>query len=93
MFYCNNDDNGYYIPADTLRIELKAGGLSKAQENYIINSMQPNGENLVCFCLIFKSVLTTKNLQYRIIKFLYTMLLLLASHCLSQSMTTSIPWV
>ena len=49
MFYCNNDDNGYYIPADTLRIELKAGGLSKAQENYIINSMQPNGENLVCY--------------------------------------------
>ncbi|EDV25808.1 uncharacterized protein TRIADDRAFT_55277 [Trichoplax adhaerens] len=49
MFYCNNDDNGYYIPADTLRIELKAGGLSKAQENYIINSMLPNEENLISF--------------------------------------------
>ncbi|XP_063953968.1 glutamic acid-rich protein-like [Lytechinus pictus] len=51
MFYCNvsseRDDN--YVTVETLRIELKAGGLNRFQEDYIISKMNPSEYNTVSF--------------------------------------------
>lgn len=44
MFYCNTqgDRNSNYIRADSLRIELMAGGLDWEQQNYVMDKMNPN---------------------------------------------------
>ncbi|XP_070572862.1 trichohyalin-like [Ptychodera flava] len=44
MFYCNvnSDRSPNFITAESLRIELIAGGLNRAQEEYIMSKMKPN---------------------------------------------------
>ena len=44
MFYCNvrGDRDPNYIKADSLRIELIAGGLNWQQQDYVMDKMQPN---------------------------------------------------
>lgn len=50
MFYCNveSDRNVNFIKADSLRIELIAGGLNWKQQEYIMVRLQPNSFNEVC---------------------------------------------
>ena len=55
MFYCNNpgDRNPNYIKADSLRIELMAGGLNWDQQEYVMDQMQPSA---------YREVSTTDNI-------------------------------
>lgn len=54
MFYCNigSDTDTNYIKADSLRIELIAGGLNWKQQEFIMERLQPN---------IFMEVSTNQN--------------------------------
>lgn len=49
MFYCNvsSDRDANFIKADSLRIELIAGGLNWKQQEYIMDRLQPNHFNEV----------------------------------------------
>ncbi|XP_078594974.1 uncharacterized protein LOC144872557 isoform X2 [Branchiostoma floridae x Branchiostoma japonicum] len=51
MFYCNvnSDRSANYIKADSLRIELIAGGLNRYQEEYIMSRIQINEYREVSF--------------------------------------------
>ncbi|XP_046563193.1 uncharacterized protein LOC124272090 isoform X4 [Haliotis rubra] len=51
MFYCNvnSDRNSNFIKADSLRIELIAGGLNWKQQQYIMERLQPNYFNEISF--------------------------------------------
>ncbi|XP_078487694.1 uncharacterized protein LOC100179464 [Ciona intestinalis] len=51
MFYWNtsSDRSSNYIKVTSLRIELIAGGLSRAQEDYVINRIEPNPYREVSF--------------------------------------------
>nr|XP_026696037.1 trichohyalin isoform X2 [Ciona intestinalis] len=51
MFYWNtsSDRSSNYIKVTSLRIELIAGGLSRAQEDYVINKIEPNPYREVSF--------------------------------------------
>ena len=44
MFYCNaeSDRDANFIKAESLRIELIAGGLNWKQQDYIMERLQPN---------------------------------------------------
>ncbi len=44
MFYCNQegDRDPNYIKAESLKIELIAGGLSWPQQDYVMEKMKPN---------------------------------------------------
>ena len=44
MFYCNaeSDRDANFIKAESLRIELIAGGLNWKQQEYIMDRLQPN---------------------------------------------------
>lgn len=53
MFYCNVEssrDNNF-IKADSLRIELIAGGLNWKQQEFIMDRLQPNSFFEVCLQL------------------------------------------
>lgn len=49
MFYCNvsSDRDSNFIKADSLKIELIAGGLNWKQQQYIMQRLQPNFFNEV----------------------------------------------
>ncbi|XP_046353247.1 uncharacterized protein LOC124133066 isoform X5 [Haliotis rufescens] len=51
MFYCNvnSDRDSNFIKADSLRIELIAGGLNWKQQQYIMERLQPNYFNEISF--------------------------------------------
>ena len=61
MFYCNaeSDRDANFIKAESLRIELIAGGLNWKQQEYIMDRLQPNA--------FFEVRITnyTGNIQYR----------------------------
>jgi len=50
MFYWNttSDRSSNYIKATSLRIELIAGGLSRSQEDYVLEKMEPNMYREAC---------------------------------------------
>ncbi|XP_071490763.1 uncharacterized protein [Diadema antillarum] len=52
MFYCsgtNGDRNDNFINKESLRIELKAGGLNRTQEDYVIEKMNADEHNKISF--------------------------------------------
>lgn len=75
MFYCNigSDTDTNYIKADSLRIELIAGGLNWKQQEFIMERLQPN---------IFMEVSTNQTKFH-----LFTLPSCSVSECFVQKMT------